>query len=525
MTESVKHFVTVADPSQREILTAAAAVGESQNASVYIVGGFIRDSLLGRQVRDLDLAVEGDAGTFAEALATKLGAPLFTLHLEAGMYRIPLKEHPFDQIDVGAAAGTLAEDLARRDFTVDAMAVGLDSSATPSKQLRIIDPTGGLDDLENKVIRAIAPEVFQTDPARLLRGVRLAAELSFTIEPGTERLIAENAHLAASVAGERTREELLRLFSLPSAGAAIEYLDKLGLLTHIFPELEPSRGVDQPIEHNWDVLGHQLKTVSSIDWVLRRGEWPFASPEAQKMIPWDVSTEKYFNAPVNGGASRLALARLAALIHDIAKPETKTLAPSGRVRFYGHPGRGAETAAEMLKRLRFSHKEIKFVAAMVEAHMRPNQMGPEAIKPTPKAVYRFLRDTGDAAVATMYLSLADHLAARGPTLVLDNFREHVTIVAYVLAERGRQLEKAPKRLIDGYELESRFGVKPGKEMGRILEAVAEAQATGEIATKDEAFELADRLLREPPTIEDDRPGEKPIVQRNPRQLGFPPSRD
>ena len=284
----------------------------------------------------------------------------------------------------------------------------------------------------------------------------------------------------------------------------MEYLDHLGLLTHIFPELEPSRGVDQPNEHTWDVLGHQIKTVSSLDWALRRGEWPYGMIEAQRMIPWDASAEQYFNASVNGGASRLALTRLGALIHDIGKPQTKVLAPNGRVRFYGHADRGAETAAEMLKRLRFSQKEIKFVAAIVGAHMRPNQMGPEAMLPTPKAVYRFLRDAGDAAVATLYLSLADHLAARGPTLALDNFREHVTIVRYVLTERSRQLAQAPKRLIDGHELQARFGVKPGPGMGQILEAVAEAQATDEITAKEEAFELAGRLIREKAGDQDKR---------------------
>ncbi len=494
--------MTIGDPGQREIIQAAAAVAASQKLSAYIVGGFLRDSLLGRPVHDLDLAVEGDARLFAEALSEMLRAPMFALHVEAGMYRLTLQGQAFDQIDVSTTAGTLAEDLGRRDFTVDALAV--DALGAADSRRVIIDLAGGLGDLENKVLRAIAPDVFQKDPARLLRGVRLAAELGFTVEPATERLIIENAHLTASVAGERTREELVRLLSLPSAGATVEYLDRLRLLTRVFPELEPSRGVDQPNEHTWDVLGHQLKTVSSLDWVLRRGDWPYGMAEAQRIIPWDSATAAYFEASVNGGASRLALARLAALIHDIAKPETKTLAPSGRVRFYGHPSRGAETAAEMLKRLRFSQKEIKFIAAMVEAHMRPNQLGPEAIMPTPKAVYRFLRDTGDAAVATLYLSLADHLAARGPTLVLDNFREHVTIVTYVLSERGRQLEMAPKRLIDGHELESRFGLKPGPEMGNILEAVTEAQATGEIATKEEAFDLAERLLREPPTIENDR---------------------
>jgi poly(A) polymerase len=495
MTDSIQPTITVSDPGQREILAAAAAVAASLKIPAFIVGGFIRDSLLGRPGHDLDLATQGDAAAFSRALADKLEVPLFALHLEAGMYRIPLRGQAFDQIDVGTAAGTLVEDLLRRDFTVDAMAAPLDDLATANDRLNITDPAGGLGDLAKRILRSVAPDVFQKDPARLLRGVRLAAELSFTIEPSTERLITENARLAAGVAGERTREELVRLLSLPSAGAAVEYLDHLSLLTQIFPELEASRGVDQPREHTWDVLGHQLKTVASLDWVLRRGDWPYGSPEAQQIIPWTEAIATYFNHPVNGGASRLALTRLAALIHDIAKPETKTLAENGRVRFYGHAGRGAETAVEMLKRLRFSQKEIKLVAAMVDAHMRPTQMGPEAMLPTPRAAYRYLRDTGEAAVATLYLSLADHLAARGPTLELDNFREHVTIVGYVLAERGRQLEKAPKRLIDGYELQSRFGLKPGPEMGKILEAISEAQATGDIATEAEAFELAERVIK------------------------------
>jgi poly(A) polymerase len=110
-----------------------------------------------------------------------------------------------------------------------------------------------------------------------------------------------------------------------------------------------------------------------------------------------------------------------------------------------------------------------------------------------------MRDTGEAAVATLYLSLADHLAARGPTLELDNFRQHVTIVTYILAERARQLTQAqPARLVDGNELQTRLGQKPGPALGRLLEALAEAQATGEIATKEEAFELAQRLALQPP---------------------------
>jgi len=501
MPDSTIRYLTITDPGHCEIIKAAAAAAATLKTPACIAGGYIRDVLLGRPAADLDLAVEGDAKGFAETLAAQLGAPSFPLHLEAGMYRIPLKGRAFDQIDIGAMSGTILEDLSRRDFTVDAMAVRLEEPFTD--RLSVIDPHGGLGDLERQSIHAVAPDVFQKDPARLLRGARLAAELGFAIEPTTERLVVENTSLASSVAGERTREDLVKILSLPSASPTIDYLDRLGLLTSIFPELEPSRGVEQPREHAWDVLGHQLKTVASIDWALRRGGWPYGGAEALSLIPWDDATAGYFEARVNSGASRLALTRLGALIHDVAKPETKTVQPSGRVRFFGHAGRGAETAELMLSRLRFSNKEIRFVAAMVEAHMRPNQMGPEAILPTPKAVYRFLRDTGDAAVATLYLSLADHLAARGPALDLDNFREHVTIVGYVLAELGRQAAKPPKRLVDGNELQMRFGLNPGPKMGKVLEAVTEAQATGELSTKEEALELVSRLILEPPVIEND----------------------
>ncbi|APV45395.1 poly(A) polymerase [Dehalogenimonas formicexedens] len=485
--------LVITDPGQLEII-AAAVVAAGRGERVSIVGGFIRDTLLGRPVKDLDLAVEGDAGAFSGALAAKLGATMFVLHQEAGMYRINLAAGAFDQIDVTMVDGTLADDLMRRDFTADAMAAPLTIPELTGNRLAIIDPANGLADTRNLILRAVSPGVFQSDPARLLRGVRLSAELGFAIEPETEKLIAENAALCQNVAGERTREDLVKLFSLPSMDSVVDYLDRLGLLTRIFPELEPSRGVDQPIEHAWDVLGHQFKTVQSLDWVLRRGPWNYAPVEAQKLIPWTKTVQNYFESTVNSGACRTALTRLAALIHDIAKPETKTLAPNGRVRFYGHPGRGAETAVSMLTRLRFSQKEIKFIAAMVELHMRPTQMGPDSIQPTPRAVYRFNRDAGDAAVATLYLSLADHLAARGPTLQLDNFAEHVKIVTYVLSERDRQQAEAPDRLIDGNDLQSRFGLKPGPELGRILEELAEARATGEISTHEEGLELAERLI-------------------------------
>lgn len=488
--------VIVTDPNQRAVLTTIAAAAKVNQVKAFIAGGFIRDNLLGHHVGDLDIVISGDPQNLIQVLKSQFNGTSFALDNATGMFRLAMPSgSAFDQIDITTATGTLEDDLWRRDFSINAMAASLADFDSTAGRCDIIDPTGGLSDVRTQHIRAVTIDVFRQDPARLLRGVRLAAELGFTIEPATESAIASHAGLVATVAGERTREELLRLLSLKNSGATIEYLDKLSLLTHIFPELEASRGVEQPLEHAWDVLGHQLKTAVALDWVLRRGQWPYAAESTRQLIPWDQTQEEYFSSSISGGASRLALTRLAAILHDIAKPETRILTESGRIRFFGHAQKGALAVEKILERLRFSKREISFISAIVKAHLRPVQMGPDAMLPTPRAVYRYLRDTGDAAVATLYLSLADHLAARGPALELDNFREHVTIVDYILGELGRQLKEAGKpRLLNGNELQSYFGLKPGPEMGEILAAVEEAQATGEIKTRNEAIRYVRGML-------------------------------
>lgn len=490
-------FIIVNGAAQRALITASAAAADRLKMPAAVVGGFPRDCLLGRTAADLDIAAEGDAKALAEAIAAESGGSVFTLDQAAGMYRVTLPVgSAFGQIDVGAAHGSLEADLRRRDFTADALAAPLAGFDPASGRMDIIDLTGGLADIRNRVLRAVAPDIFRQDPARLLRGARLAAELDFSIEANTEALITAEASLAAGTAGERTREELLRLFSLPRSGQITEYLDRLGLIKAIFPELEASRGLVQPREHAWDVLNHQLKTISALNWIFRQGNWPHAAETVRDMIPLPDRAWEYFSTKVNG-FSRLALSRLAALLHDVAKPETRVLTDTGRIRFFGHAQKGAITAATILERLRFSKRETEFVCAMVRAHLRPVQMGPEAILPTPRAVYRYRRDTGEAAVANLYLSLADHLAARGPELELDNFNKHVTIVDYILGELERQSAGAEKqhKLISGHDLQRWLRMKPGPRMGAVLEAVREAQAAGEITSRRQALELARQIIK------------------------------
>jgi len=272
-----------------------------------------------------------------------------------------------------------------------------------------------------------------------------------------------------------------------------EYFERLGLVTALFPELEAGRGVEQPVEHHWDVLHHSLMTAAAVGFLLRQGDWEYASPDVRDVVPWSDKLAKYFAAEVNSGSTRASLLKLAGLLHDIAKPQTKTL-ENGRTRFFGHPDLGATAAAGILGRLRFSTKEIKLVETMVKHHMRPTQMSQEG-SPTPRAIYRYFRDTGEAGIDTLFLSLADHLAARGPGLIRKEWRRHSETTAYVIRQQFKKTEATrPQKLITGHDLMRVFKLSPGPTVGQILEAVHEATAAGELTSKKQAIRYAGTLL-------------------------------
>jgi len=254
---------------------------------------------------------------------------------------------------------------------------------------------------------------------------------------------------------------------------------------------------DRPKEHFWNVFDHSLMTVAAVDFLLRQGEWEYADEKILAAVPWSETLAQHFTSGVSSGSNRRVLLKLAALLHDIAKPQTKDTEAGGRTRFLGHAQEGATTAAAILERLRFSGKEIKMVEMMIEHHMRPTQMTQEKL-PSNRAIYRYFRDTGDAGIDILFLSLADHLATRGPNLILTGWQEHVDIVNYVLNQRFQEKSPVmPPRLIDGHDLIDIFGMSPGPEVGELLEAVREAQASGEVTTREDALAyLRERLSKE-----------------------------
>ena len=456
----------------------------SQGLVAYLVGGAVRDTLLDRELLDLDVAVEGDAGLIAEGAAAALGWRAHPLDTARGIFRLS-PAHGEPSVDLSPVRGSIEQDLAQRDFTVDAVALPLMEDATP------IDPYGGGLDLDRRLIRALSPQVFIDDPGRLLRAVRLAAQLGFDIEPSTRAGIESNAGLISLVAPERTREELLKLLGSRETVRWLRELDELGLLCRIIPELWEAKGVAQPKEHYWDVFDHCIETTGQVERLLQ-------SEECTGFLGDDspVDGGDYFAQHASDGHSRLNLLKLVGLLHDISKPATKTIEPSGRIRFFGHHTEGAEVAGNILRRLRFSRAGIDLVSTMIENHLRPGQMAEKGELPTPRAVYRFHRDLGEAAVDTVYLNLADYLAARGPDLDEKDWAYRRDVARHILrGSATREGTKRPPGIIDGHDIMREMGIPPGPQVGKMVEMVREAHASGCISTREEALSLLAGELR------------------------------
>jgi poly(A) polymerase len=481
------------NPALSGLLNRTSSILIQENCQAYVVGGFVRDRLLNRETEDIDIAVNGDALIMAQKIAGAIDGRYVLLDETNKVTRVVVivDEKPY-YLDFISFVGIIEDDLARRDFTIDAMAVEL--RGLLSGLFQVIDPFAGGSDLKTKLVRAVSPLIFQNDAARLLRAARLAAELGFKIEPTTERLLQQNCQLAQHVPGERVREELLRLLAVRGAADWMRYLDWLGLLLVIIPELGVMKDVEQPKEHCWNVFDHSLETVAAVELMLRENNWKHVTSDILSVTLWSDEIKQYFDEEVSTGSNRRQLLRLAGLLHDIAKPSTKTVEETGKVRFLGHGKDGATIAKEILQRLRFSSKEINLVENLVYHHLRPAQMSNEGL-PSSRAIYRYFRDTEGAGLDILFLALADYLATHGPRLDVVEWQQHNQLISYVYHEHLKQQEKTlPVKLIDGHDIIDALGLSPGPVIGKLLTEVHEAQAAGEVNSRDEAISLVIKLM-------------------------------
>ena len=469
-----------------------------QELQVYLVGGCVRDRLLGRPVYDLDVAVAGDGLRLARRLANRFGGAYYPLDevRQTGRAIVDDRRGEHLVVDVARLRGQdLAADLADRDFCLNALAANV---RAPEE---IIDLHGGLDDLRAKIIRPVSEASIRNDPLRALRAIRLAAGLGFALAPETEQVIRRDGVAIASpaVAGERTRDELVRLLDLPDSAGSLARMEDLGLLTIIFPELEPLRRLPQSPPHHLDVLPHSLKTVECLEQTLAALGQDSTGQELEILGPFAARLRTHFARMTSETRPRLATLKLAALLHDVGKAEAYSVeeAPNqGRIRNTGHDQIGADLVEEALRRLKLSAGEVRLGKAIVRHHLRPLLLaGQESV--SPRAVYRFYRDCEQAGVDVLIHGLADHLATYALGEGNDAWLHLLSLVARMLGDYWeRPAERvSPPELLNGHDLLERFGLKPGPQIGELLEAVREAQVSEQVRTREEALALVAGRLR------------------------------
>ena len=441
---------------------------------VWIVGGAVRDAVLGGEVRDLDLAVAGDPKPIADVIAAELGDHAFELSAEFRTWRVVSHRHGW-QVDLTALrGGSIEADLGERDFTIGAVAV-------PLGEGEAIDPYSGLSDLDARLLRVVSERSFLEDPLRLLRAPRLAAQLDLEIDPETARLAREFASRAADPAGERQLAELRQLMGGPDPLRGLRLLGELQLTPEVLPEVAELQGVEQGPNHHLDVHDH---TIAVLEHTLEveRGLDRFAGERAAEV-------EALLDEPLADEVSRRTALRFGALFHDIAKPQTRA-ERDGFVGFRGHDQVGAEVIAGICKRLRTSRRLSQHLQALTLHHLRLGFLIPEMPLP-PRRVHAYLRATEPVAVDVTLLTVADRLSARGkgpiasPEMVAAHLQLAREMIAAALDWRR---EGPPQPLLRGDELAAELGIEPGPELGSALAELEAAQYAGEITDRRGALQ-------------------------------------
>jgi len=460
------------------VLTRAlATVTQRFAVPCYVAGGPVRDWLAGRACRDLDLTVGHGAVAFAAAMARELGGTLVPLDTKEGVARVVWQGYELDFSDFREGTTSIEADLARRDFTINALAVAFDpETAGLGVPWRVIDPAGGIADLVARRIRVTHRHAFQADPLRLLRAYRFAAGLDFSLDGETEKLIAGQTALLAATAMERIAYELDLVMASPRAAAVIAMMAANGLLWVPFPELRQGEGVAQPSSHHLDVFAHNHETLRCLEELL---------VDPGRRFPDHAAAMGVYLAT----GRRAVWLKWAALFHDLGKPACLRLR-DGRITFYNHDREGGRLFAGIGRRLRWSREAVRQVSRFIELHMWPFHLNNANRKTriTPRACLRLVKAVGNELPGLFLLAMADSLAGEGPGKPAGMEEELAAL--YDRVDRAWQQSIKPvleqPRLLTGNDLISRFGLASGPLLGRILAGLEAARVAGEVGDRQEA---------------------------------------
>jgi tRNA nucleotidyltransferase/poly(A) polymerase len=441
---------------------------------VYLVGGSLRDALLGRTPLDYDIVVKDNPLAFAREIATqRKGRLVFMGQPGRRLIRIIFQNTCWD---VSAMkGGSIEEDLNRRDFTINALAY---ETATA----KLIDITKGLDDLKKRRIRMVSTSIFKEDPLRLLRAYRLAASLGFRLDSATTQCLRRDAPLIRHAAGERIRDEWFKLLALPDALPFIRRMQSSGLLFELLPELAALKGSCRNRHHAYDALEHTLKAFCTMETLLKN--------VASRFPEYAVPLNHWFDQ------RRKPLIKCAVLLHDIGKPLCETRDESGNAHFLGHPKTGSMLAREIGRRLRFSAHEIDYITFMVRSHSRPLSLFTARRNKTltDRGIAGFFIGCGPHAPDVLLHAVAD---AQAKNRVKEDsgakvFADFINELMHRYFTRCLPIQTAPA-LISGRDLIEILHLRPSALFKTILSRVAKARLAGDVATRDEALRLASSI--------------------------------
>jgi poly(A) polymerase len=470
------------DILKQDFMREVISLSKKRNSQIYLVGGFLRDAIVGRKkdILDLDFAVDKDAIGLARQFANKTKSGFVVLDKEHGCARVIYKGYTLDFTDFRGK--DLEDDLRHRDFTVNAMALELEKIFSKEDLNNLlVDPYGAVKDLRAKIIRVVARKAFDEDPLRMLRAFSLACIFGFGIDKETIKLIKEKKEKLSGISFERIRDELFKIFDQPDSYDYLVKLDELGILKVIIPEIEIMRGVKQGPYHHLDVWKHTLETVKQADILI-------------KELKKNQEIQSYLNEVISSDRRRRALIKLGALLHDIGKPQARHR-EDGKTKFHGHERIGLEITKNIAGRLKLSNDELDSLQKMVFWHLRPGYLADNE-ELSPRAKFRYFRDTAQEGVSTLLLSIADQRSTKGPLTSEESRIQHEKVASglikgYFIKKKQKQLA----RLINGDDLIRKFKLTPSPLFGKILTEIEELQAIGKIKTKKQALKAARKFIK------------------------------
>ncbi len=441
-------------------------ISEEFPQEIYLVGGAVRDFAMGNETCDRDLLVcNCNAREFSLKLAQRFNATFVPLDEVNKIYRVVFKDK-INYIDITNPTGSsLNTDIYRRDLTINAVAINLKSG-------EIVDPTGGLDDIKNKIINFISEQNFIDDPLRLLRVFRFQAVLGFDLVPELPNIVKKHKGLIHKSAGERVLCEIMKLFGGEFAHQALLTMNETGLLDEIFPVIADVKKVPQNSHHHLDLFHHSVETVRQINLIFQNA--PIDIKEHLLRIDF-------------GGAPRIAHLKLAGFLHDIGKFSTWTI-ENGRHRFIKHDDVGSKMALKILKDMNFSNKQIDYITLMIKNHIYPSHVmcSPDVSE---KTLMRYVRRMELNSIDNIVLAMADRLSARGPEItdeIVENNISSLKKLAEFYMDVRDKLKPLPK-LLNGNQVMSILGLKPSPVLGEIMDALHDAQLDGSVISEADAI--------------------------------------